>query len=249
MQFQDIVNWTFERLRGPKPAVETVNGQPYALKPDGTLGEPVRELAPQFVKPVLSVSTLSGMVEAFKAGLDGVASNAKVAFHVVSPTQVDLVSLEADDFGRRHVWAQAVHRQDCPFRFDVYMDTEPFLIAFRASFLFNDNAVKIQRVLSSLSNESAVTVADDGISQTVTAKAGAVTRTAIELPPEIPLIYWRTFREVNPVESKFLLRMKGDSGKVPQAALFEIDAKWKLDTVESVRHYLHKALPTATILA
>lgn len=247
MNFQKTIDWVTDRLKGPGPITHVVGGQPYAIKADGTLGEPVRQLPPQWTKPTLEVSTVSGLVGAYKAKIDDLPETG-VAFHIVSPTRVNILSLTADEFGRRHVWASAQHTQECPFKFGHYMDAEAFLIAFRSSFYFNDNAVKIQKLLSTLSNESAVSVADDGISQTLTVKAGAVTRTAVELPQEIPLIPWRTFREVAPVESKFLLRLKGEPGKVPQAALFEIDAKWQMDTVNSIATYLRTELPDATIL-
>jgi len=57
------------------------------------------------------------------------------------------------------------------------------------------------------------------------------------------------FREVHPVTSKFLLRMKGVKDQLPQIALFEIDAKWKLYTVEAIRRYLHHELPDAKVIA
>lgn len=248
MDWDGIIDWVSERLKGPAPVTHVVNGVAYAILENGTLGEPVRELAPQWYPPTLTTGTLSGLVAAYRAGLDDLPV-AKVAFHIVSPTRVQLISLQADVYGHRHLWGEATHRVETPFRFGQYMDSEAFLIAFRSSFFFNDNAVKIQKLLSSLTNESAVAVSDDGVSQTVTAKSGAVTRTAVELPAEIPLVPWRTFRECAPVESKFLLRLKGDPGKVPQAALFEIDAKWQLDTVEAIRKTILAKLSTAVVLA
>ena len=92
-------------------------------------------------------------------------------------------------------------------------------------------------------------VADDGVSQEITLKSGTVTRAGITLPADgVRLIPWRTFREAKPVESKFLLRMKGVKDDLPQIALFEIDAKWRLDTVDAIADYLKAELPTATII-
>jgi hypothetical protein len=70
------------------------------------------------------------------------------------------------------------------------------------------------------------------------------------LPAEgVPLIPWRTFREAAPVESRFLLRLQQVKDAPPNVALFEIDQKWKLDTVQSVAAWLREALPAATVLA
>lgn len=241
-----MLSWVLGRLTEPKPVTHLVGSQPYAIQENGTLGFPVRELAPQWTKPTLHVSTLDGLIGAIQSGLDDMPS--EVALHVQDPTTVAVISMKADEFGRRHLWAQATHKEECPFQFGKYYDPEAFLLAFRASFAFNEAAVKVQRLLSTLSSESSVSVSDDGISQTVTAKVGAVTRASVELPSEIPLIYWRTFREADPVESKYMLRLKGEPGKVPLAALFEVDARWRLDTVESVARYLAAALPGAIIL-
>ena len=93
-------------------------------------------------------------------------------------------------------------------------------------------------------------VADDGISQEVTIKSGTVTRSSIHLPADgIPLVPWRTFRDATPVTSKFLLRMKGVKDSLPTIALFEIDAQWKRETVNSVAKWLTTELPGFTVIA
>ena len=43
--------------------------------------------------------------------------------------------------------------------------------------------------------------------------------------------------------------MKGVKDGLPQIALFEIDGKWKLETVHSIKNYFEKALPTAKVIA
>ena len=194
------------------------------------------------------LATVSGLIAAYKSGVDDLPT-ADVAFRIDGPTIVAIQSLRSDDFGRRHIFATAQHKEESGFLFGKYYTPEDFLIAFRAGFLFNENAVKIQTLCSSLSAESGVSVSDDGMSQTITVRQGAVTRTAVELPPEIPLIPWRTFREVNQVESKFLIRMKAVKDSLPLIAIFEIDGKWKLDVVESISAYILKNLPDAIVIA
>lgn len=247
MEAKEVLSYLFGRLKDVKPVVLEVGRQTYAVKADGTLGDPVRELAPHFVKPTLSVATLEGLAEAHKAKLDDIPD--EVAFHIESPTSVALVSLQADPWARRHVWARATHRQESLFSFGKFYSSEDFIILFRASFMFEENAVQIQRLLSTLSAENSVSVSDDGLSQVVTVKEGTVSRTAVELPPEIPLIFWRTFRDATPVVSKFMLRLKGVKDSVPLVALFEIDAKWQLDTMNSIADALRGYAPGVKILA
>jgi hypothetical protein len=72
----------------------------------------------------------------------------------------------------------------------------------------------------------------------------------VTLPADgVPLIPWRTFREAPPVESRFLLRLQSVKDAAPNAALFEIDQKWKLDTVESIAGWLSAAVPEARVIA
>lgn len=244
---RDGLEYLFSRLKAEPPITKKIDGQSYAVDPDGRLGAPIRALKPQWDKPTLQLSSLSGLVEAFKAGIDDLPK--EVVLHITSYKSVDLIALKADDYGRRHVWASAEHIQESGFEFGKFYAPEDFLIAFRAGFLYNENAVQVERLASTVSNESSVTVADDGVSQAITVKAGVVTHASVVLPAEIPLIPWRTFREAAPVESKFLLRMKGDKGVMPHIAIIEIDAKWRLDTIASIATYLRKHLPEVAIIS
>ena len=83
-----------------------------------------------------------------------------------------------------------------------------------------------------------------------TVNEGAMTEASTTLPSDgVDLIPVRTFRDANPVQQKFLLRMKGVKDGLPKIALFEIDPMWKLYAVASIRKYLEEQLPGATIIA
>lgn len=247
--FEDMV----DRLGKQKSAVEVVDEQPYALKPDGTLGAPVRPLLPQWEKPTLELGSLSGLVNVYVAAIDGFPSDAgSVGIHIVDYKTVELISLQADEYGRRHVWARARHKDEVPFKFNEYYQPEKFLIDFRSSFLFNDEAIKVVQVCSTLSADNSVKVSDDGVSQEIVVTVGAVSKGSTVLPADgIPLIPWRTFRDASPVESKFLLRMKNVKDvkdALPTVALFEIDAMWKLDSINNIAHYLKHHLPDGSTI-
>ncbi|HEV2133766.1 MAG TPA: hypothetical protein VGR47_05840 [Terracidiphilus sp.] len=237
------------KLQTPRnPVTVEVAGTHYAVKSDGTLGDAVRPVNLAWPRAPLELSTLSGLVEAFRVKAGGLRD--RVALQIASHLEVRVVDLDLDERGQRRVYAAARHAPDTRFRFDTFMDPEEFLLAFRASFYFNGEAVKVQQLCSTVGAGNAVTVADDGISQEVVVKSGTVTKVPVTLPSDgVPLIPWRTFRDANPVESRFLLRMHGVKDGLPQIALFEIDAKWKLDTIGSIRNYLASELPDATIIA
>ena len=249
MDLAAALQYLFGRLKDVRPVTVAVGEQDYAVKADGTLGEPVRELKPQFEAPTFSVSTLQGLAALFAASVDGF-DKSQVALHIVNYRRVDLVSIKADDFGRRHVYASAAHTQETPFVFDkYYASPEEFLIPFRASFYFNEDAVKVQQLCSMVGGGEAVAVTDDGMSQEVVIKTGTITKAPVTLPADgVPLIPWRTFREVSPVQSRFLLRMKGVKDGLPHIALFEIDQLWRLDTINAIASWLGSNIPGVQIV-
>lgn len=244
------LDYLFQRLKDKHAVTTEVDGQSYSIKADGTLGAPVLELGPQWIKPTLEVGSLGALVALYQAGLDDFEDDA--ALHVVNYRVVRLVRLKADEYGCRHVYAVATYQEETPFKFAQFQAPDKFLIDFRSSFYWNEEAVKVATLLSHLESGSSVTVADDGLSQKVeiTQQTKSVTKIPVTLPADgVPLIPWRTFREAAPVESRFLLRLQAVKDSLPNAALFDIDQKWKLDTVASVAAWLAEKLPEATIVA
>lgn len=238
-------------LQTPKnPVSVEIHGQPFEVKADGTVGVAIKPVIfdMSFEKPALPLTTLSGLVAAYNAKVGSLGD--RVALYISSFMKVELIDLDQTEFGKRRVYAIAQHLTETAFPFDTFLDPEPFLLKFRASFYFNDEAVMVQQLCSTICAGSGVAIADDGISQEVTVKTGTITKGGATLPADgVKLIPWRTFRDVSPVESRFLLRMRGVKDGLPQIALFEIDAKWRLDTVNSIRSYLQAELPAATIIA
>jgi hypothetical protein len=236
-------------LKDRRPITETVGDATYAVKSDRTLGEVIRPPAP-IAKPTLALATLNGFVDAVKANVDEFAADG-VVIHVESFSSVALISLKADDFGRRHVWLRAKHEEVNPFRFESFYDSpDDLLIALQGSFIPSDNLTNLLRLCSNLTAGSSVQTADDGFSQKVVVQEGGVTRGGVELPPRIALAPYRTFREIDPVESDFLIRMRGKKDALPQIALYGVDGGgWKLDTVLAVKFWLQASLPDVTVIA
>jgi len=235
-------------LVGLKPStiVKEVNGVTYSVTP-GANGEALGDIVAPPESPYLSLRTLTGFVDAFNAKIDEFPET--VAVHVVDHINVQLLSLRDDGFGRRHRWLSAVCQEKNPFPFDEYVIPEKFLLALQSGFLPTEEVIKLQRLASSLTTENSVGTQDDGLSQTITVKQGSVTRTTVELPPRIPLFAYRTFREVDPVKSEFLVRLKGQPGQLPSIGLLQVDAdKWKTDTMLRVATWLKAELPAGTTI-
>lgn len=243
----DKVAALFDRGR---PVTTVIDGKTYAVENHqygAKLGAYVPPVPPP-AAPFLPLLTLTGLVAAYKAQIDSFP--AEVAVQVENHAAVALVSLRADEFGRRHVWLRATAANENPFRFGQYLQVEDFLIALQSGFLPSDNVTALSRLCSSVTAGSSVNVADDGISQTVTVIEGAMQRSNIDVPNRLPLAPYRTFREITPVASDFLLRMKPVKDALPTVALLEVDGgRWKLDTVLAIGDYLRAALPEATVIA
>lgn len=252
MDFVGILEW-FKTLNRPdRPVTVTVHDEPFAVKSDGTLGDrvpPPLPIAP-VATPVLSLSTLTGLVSAFTANVDGFTTLGRSAVQVESYDSVALVSLEADEWGRRHVWARAKSTEVNPFKFGEYLDPELFLILAQCGFMpIDGHYTNMLKLCSSLKAGSSVQVADDGYSQKVVIQEGGVTHGEVELPPRVSLRPYRSFREIDPVESDFLLRFKAQKDALPAVALIPVDAgRWKTDTSMTVRLWLEKNLPEGTTI-
>lgn len=248
MDLKNALEYVFGRMKDTRPVTVDVDGQPYAVMTDGTLGQPVRKLAPHFVKPVFKVQTLSALAGAVAAKIDSFGE--EVVLHVVDYLTVQLVSTQADEYGRRHVFLEAKHAAECLFEFNKFMSAEKFVMDLKTSFYTNDEALKVQQVVSSLESGQTISMADDGLSQQIEIKTGTTTKSQVTLPSDgIPLIPWRTFRDANPVESKFLLRLKQVKDDLPLVALYDIDQKWKLDTVNSIADWLKHNVTGVPVIA
>jgi hypothetical protein len=200
------------------------------------------------IAPALLVKSLSGFRDAYIAGLDGFDPKT-TAVQVINHEDVALVSIDADENGLRHHYLRAQNAEENPFPFDSYQVPEAFLLSLQCGFLPTENIVQLQLFASSLSNESSMSTQDDGFTQTVTAKQGSVSRVEVPLPKRIKLMPYRTFREIDPVESEFIVRLKGTPGQLPQVALISVDGgRWKHDTMLMLRNWLVRELPTGTVV-
>lgn len=241
---EELFDKVAELFKKEEPVTTVVDGKTYSIKGDRTLGDYVRPPAP-LDKPTLNVRTLSGFVDAYNASIDAFPADG-VAVQVENFDSVALVSMAADEFGKRHVWVRAKATDENPFRFGAYQQIEDFLIALQAGFVPSDNTTALARLCSSVTAGNSVSVADDGISQSVTVTEGTMQRGSVTVPNRLPLSPYRTFREVEPVASDFLIRMKPVKDNLPTVALLEVDGgRWKLDTILAVGLWLSLNLPIA----
>lgn len=187
----------------------------------------------------LEVRNLASVTEYIKCNIDKLPF--PVIVHVVEPDIVSILSSLYAPFAQRTCYIRA--EADVPeFRFGQFIDQENFIIAIQSKFLPSDNTRSILSLVGNLRDGVVKTFGDDGISQTVEAKAGIAKVENVVVPNPVSLKPFRTFVEVDQPESLFIFRMR--SGReLPEMALFEADGgAWKLEAMLNVRNYFEVSL-------
>ncbi|MEV2923725.1 hypothetical protein ABNC81_18645 [Paenibacillus larvae] len=162
---------------------------------------------------------------------------APLLVHVVSPTQVTVVSSYNNDYARKEIIkAEALLPE---YRFGSYYEAEDFIIKLQSGFVANEDRAKLLKVVGNVKEENVRSIGDDGVSQSVTAKTGVATVEDVKVPNPVLLAPYRTFVEVIQPESAFVFRMKNG----PLAALFEADGgAWRNAAIDAVATYLVEKL-------
>lgn len=114
----------------------------------------------------LEMTTLSGLVSYIKAEIDTMKD--KMIVHVVSPTEVQLISMLNSD--RKRECLVKVNADIPAFTYGKFMDTETFVIGIRSKFIQNEGAESILRFAGTVENGTVAKYSDDGISQSATVK-------------------------------------------------------------------------------
>ena len=234
------------------------NGKPieydYKLVPT-EYGTEVGEAVKPFRPDVLTVSTLTGFVAAIEHGVvempDVDGETLAVLIHIEDPHTVSVKTTLSDAYGRRDTLLTAKYQNPNSFSFDQYYeDLTKFIIALQASFVDDDALKYLIRVASSMKAGASVSTSDDGFSQTVELKTGEIKSGSVDIKPRIWLKPIRTFQEIEPVSSEFLIRFKQSGSGMPSIALFNVNGtQWRNDTMQAIRKYLDDVVGEIAILA
>lgn len=207
-----------------------INGFKYTTKQISMVKYP----SPETIK----ATTLTSLVDYIKSNTDPMINQyGKLIVHVVSPHQVCFYSQirpdgQRDDFFECNALTPSV-------RFGQFQNTEDFNIMMQSCFVDNMDKGLILQVVGNIQEDNIGTVGDDGVTQTVVAKVGVSTKANVVIPNPVKLAPYRTFPEIEQVESNFVFRMKTG----PQAALFEADGgAWKNETMKRIKEWLECSL-------
>jgi hypothetical protein len=129
-------------------------------------------------------------------------------------------------------------------KFGQFIDLEEFVIWLQTSFFETAEREMLRSVVSKISAETSVSLADDGITQSVQVKNGVHLSAKASLPAIIRLLPIRTFHEegLDRCDSPFLLRVKKVGDDEIRLCLFEADGcAWQVQQTQFIRRYLIQA--------
>lgn len=184
----------------------------------------------------LEVSTLTSLIDYIKDNFDDLG---EVLIHVVDSNTVEVLSrLDSGDTGDRDCFM--VSKANLPkINYGIFYSLEEFNILLQSSFVANKDRNLLLKFTGLVKDENVKETGDDGISQKVTIKTGVATVGEAVVTNPVTLAPYRTFQEIEQVESDFVFRMR-EGGK---CALFEADGgAWRNETMQRVKDYIVKEL-------
>lgn len=120
-----------------------------------------------------------------------------------------------------------------------YMSQEHAVIELQSLYAVTDDRDYLLALLSRIDVNQGVSSVDNGISQEVSVRTGAVLKEQQIVQPIVHLQPYRTFLEVEQPASDFLLRLDKDG----RPALYEADGgAWKLEAKRNIAAYLGEKL-------
>jgi hypothetical protein len=193
-------------------------------------------------KPI-GFSTLQGLAD-FALDLSPVYPEEELFFRVESPALAILCGkIQPINFNKRFEYATALLNH-VPFKFSTislphWLDLEMFVISLQSLFEETENREKIISMLGHLASESVVEKKDDGFKQAVHIRDGISQKSEVRLENPVVLKPYRTFREVDQPEGRYILRLDNKQGGI-HCALFEADGDlWKIEAMLSIKKFLH----------
>lgn len=225
-------------------------------------GEKEYVTRPVFLPPAepsvatLDVSTLDSLIEFIGADIDELKGDGgrRLLVHVESPTLVTLLTEERGRHRLRdhYVRAEAEATAENGFAFGNFYSLEEFNTKLQALFKDTDERARLLKVLGNVKDEKVKTAADDGVTQSVTARRGVAFVQEVAVPNPVTLAPYRTFPEIAQPESDFILRVRAgrNENELPTVALFEADGgRWQLEAVKRVKEYLAARVEGVPVIA
>lgn len=180
----------------------------------------------------LEVSNLTSIIDFMKSNIDRIET--KLLIQVVNPKVVKLLTPLDEDRKRQEILRVVAILPDNVI-YNNFIDTERFNIMLQSGFADNEDRNLLLKFTGLIRDEAVKDTGDDGVSQKVIIKTGVASVGEAKVPNPVTLAPYRTFPELEQVESKFIFRMQ----EGPRAALFEADGgAWKNEAMKRIKEYL-----------
>ena len=215
---------------GEIPKIE-INGRCYIKDGGGQLS-----LVNAPLPETLKTCTLSSIKSYLTSNYSTIGD--ELAIHIENPYTVKIVDRIDAVSGSMPVYLEA-NAPMTRFAFDRFINAEEFIIAARQFFKPNEDLKSMLESVSKIKIKDDAAIEDNGYTQKVSASKGVHLVSNIELPPELNLCRYIGWPEIDAVDSKFMIRIKGGRSDGPMVALFDLDPEqWRINTMQEVEKYL-----------
>ena len=228
------------------PTVSEIDGRRFYVTPAGAHVQEVKDEEPA----CLAVSQLRAIVDFLRDVKDkGIASKTGRFIHVHSPASVTVYT-EADVHQDRIALLEAIFKAPLALNSGSWYDQESFVIGLQACFVTSTDRTRLLSLAGTVKGEASTQGSDDGVTQVVATRNGAVLSVETVVNNPFMLAPRRTFPEVEQPASPFVLRLKNNGpDKVPSLGLFLADGgAWELEAVANIAKWLRAALKEAQIV-
>jgi len=231
-----VIKEAIDRILGlAEPTFVNINGKPYT-------NQSLKQILPPLRETVI-VGTLEGLKDYV---LKHTPIGEPFTVQIKSSTEVLVIS-EPDENGRITTFAKAVFAPP-QLPTERWLNMESFLISGQAFFVQDNETARLFQLVGNLTDEAIKTVADDGVTQRVTAKTGLARVENVDVRNPFQLSPYRTFPEIDQPWSRFILRIR--RGTELEAALFEVrDGMWVFSAVNAIKAWFLEAMPTWDVIA
>lgn len=216
-----------------EPKEIKIDGRTYTTQQIHTVTQPI-------VTDAIEVHTLQGIVDYFRDNIDSLKS-AELAIHIESPTKVKLISKLQGEWFQRNIYIEALYKNE-GHRFGRAMEKEDFIVSLLAKFQKTPERDNLLHCIARIKKEDSSVTDDDGVSQSVTVKAGVSLVTEETIKNPISLRPIRTFTEIKKQPAgDYVFRMSDKRGV--ELTLHDANGDdWKVKAIEEIRDFFHEEI-------
>lgn len=236
-------------LEGLSQAIEKIaelaikgekNFETHVINGDTYVNQQLHKVKPDQCE-ILALSSLCALVDFTVTTID--TSKEQFAMPLIIRVSYDTIKLQSSLDNNMDRNTIAVVNPILPrIYFDQWISMEEFIIQLQTCFVETPNKMTLINIVSQMTDETKVTRTDDGLGQKVTVTKGTGLKEATSFPPIVKLVPYRTYQEVDQVETMYLIRVK-DGGELK---IIEADGgAWKSEAQRRVSVYLRNELEHA----